>query len=61
MVQVLDDIISRGASPSNIRIVTVVCAPAALQKLSEGYPGMGPTDVKEPAFVNGGHCSHQHY
>ncbi|CAL8466447.1 g5983 [Coccomyxa elongata] len=40
MVQVLDDIIGRGASPSNIRIVTVVCAPAALQKLSEGYPGL---------------------
>lgn len=39
MVQVLDDIIGRGASPSMIRIVTVVCTPAALKKLSEGYPG----------------------
>ncbi len=39
MVQVLDDIIARGASPAMIRIVTVVCAPVALKKLSEGYPG----------------------
>ena len=39
MVQVLDDIIARGASPSMIRIVTVVCTPTALKKLSEGYPG----------------------
>lgn len=42
MVQVLDDIVGRGASPANIRIVTVVCAPTALQKLSEGYPGTWP-------------------
>ena len=40
MVQVLDDIIGRGASPSMIRIVTVVCTPVALKKLSEGYPGV---------------------
>ena len=50
MVQVLDDIISRGASASNIRIVTVVCAPAALQKLSEGYPGMGPLGCEGARF-----------
>ena len=35
----LEDIIGRGASPSMIRVVTVVCAPAALQKLSTGFPG----------------------
>jgi uracil phosphoribosyltransferase len=39
LVKVLEDIISRGASPSMIRVVTVVCAPAALTKLSEGFPG----------------------
>lgn len=39
MCQVLDDILGRGASPANVRIVTAVCAPAALKKLSEGYPG----------------------
>lgn len=42
MVQVLDDIIGRGALPSMIRIVTVVCTPVALKKLSEGYPGALP-------------------
>ena len=35
----LKDIIGRGASTSMIRVVTVVCAPAALQKLSTGFPG----------------------
>ena len=35
----LEDIIGRGALPSMIRVVTVVCAPAALQKLSTGFPG----------------------
>ena len=35
----LEDIIGRGASPSMIRVVTVVCAPAALQKLPTGFPG----------------------
>ena len=39
MIKVLEDIIGRGASPSMIRVVTAVCAPAALQKLSTGFPG----------------------
>jgi hypothetical protein len=39
LIKVLEDIIGRGASPSMIRVVTVVCAPAALQKLSTGFPG----------------------
>lgn len=40
IVQVLEDIVSRGASPSNIRVVSVVAAPPALKKLSEKYPGL---------------------
>jgi len=39
MIKVLEDIIGRGASASMIRVVTAVCAPAALQKLSTGFPG----------------------
>lgn len=39
LIKVLEDIIGRGGSPSMIRVVTVVCAPAALQKLSTGFPG----------------------
>ncbi|CAL5229108.1 g12371 [Coccomyxa viridis] len=40
LIKVLEDIIGRGGSPSMIRVVTVVCAPAALQKLSSGFPGL---------------------
>lgn len=40
IVQVLEDLVKRGASPSNIRLVSVVAAPPALQKLSEKFPGM---------------------
>ena len=39
LIKVLEDIIGRGAAPSMIRVVTVVCAPTALQKLSTGFPG----------------------
>ena len=39
LVKVLEDIIGRGAVPSMIRVVTVVCAPTALQKLSADFPG----------------------
>ncbi|GAB4813806.1 hypothetical protein N2152v2_000852 [Parachlorella kessleri] len=38
--QVLQDIVARGASPDNIRVVSVVCAPPALKKLSENFPGL---------------------
>jgi len=31
-------IVSRGAAPENIRLVSIVAAPTALQKLSEKYP-----------------------
>lgn len=40
MVQVLNDIVSRGADPSNIRILSAVAAPPALQKLNDVYPGL---------------------
>lgn len=32
------EIVSRGAAPENIRLVSIVAAPTALQKLSEKYP-----------------------
>ena len=40
LIKVLEDIIGRGAVPSMMRVVTVVCAPIALQKLSTGFPGI---------------------
>ena len=39
MLQVLADIVARGADTSNIRVVAVVAAPPALKQLSERYPG----------------------
>jgi uracil phosphoribosyltransferase len=39
MMQVLDDIVSRGASPANIRVVTAVAAPPALKVMADKYPG----------------------
>ena len=38
MAKVLDDLVARGANPEFIRIVSVVCAPPALEKLSK-YQG----------------------
>lgn len=38
--QVLEDIVSRGGNPENVRVISVVCAPPALKKLSEGFPGL---------------------
>lgn len=40
MVQVIDDIVSRGARPDNIRIVCALCAPPAMVKLSERFKGL---------------------
>lgn len=40
MLQVIDDIVSRGANPNNIRIISIVAAPPALLKLSEKYKGL---------------------
>lgn len=39
MLAVMEELVSRGASPSNIRIVAVLAAPPALKALSEKYPG----------------------
>ena len=39
MVNVLEDIVSRGADQSKITVVCVVACPPALQKLSEKFPG----------------------
>lgn len=39
VVNVLDDIISRGADQSKITIVCVVACPPALKNLSERFPG----------------------
>jgi uracil phosphoribosyltransferase len=40
MMHVVEEITSRGADPSNIRIVCVVAAPPALSKLNAKYPGV---------------------
>eukprot|EP00798_Chlamydomonas_sp_ICE-L_P020665 gene20665-27454_t len=40
MLKVIEDIVSRGASPEKIKVVCVVCAPPALVKMSEKYPGL---------------------
>ena len=39
MLQVLKDLIARGADPANVRIVAVVAAPPALKLLADDYPG----------------------
>lgn len=38
IIKAMAEISSRGVAPENIRIVTIVAAPPALQKLSENYP-----------------------
>lgn len=40
IVAAVEEIVSRGASPSNIRIICVVASPPALTQLSERYPGL---------------------
>lgn len=40
MVQVLDEIVKRGASPDYIRVLSITVAPPALKLLSEKYPGL---------------------
>ena len=39
MALLLEDLIRRGAAPAQVRVVTVVCAPRALQRLSPAFPG----------------------
>ena len=38
-MQVLDEIVARGASPEHIRVLSITVAPPALKQLSEKYPG----------------------
>jgi uracil phosphoribosyltransferase len=40
MVAALAEVVKRGVDPANIRIVAVVAAPPALQKLSADYPSL---------------------
>ncbi|KAG2429517.1 hypothetical protein HXX76_010752 [Chlamydomonas incerta] len=40
IVQVIEDIVSRGARAENIRVVAVVVAPPALKKLADKFPGL---------------------
>lgn len=40
IMHVLQDIVSRGASPSMIRVLAITVAPPALKQLSEKYPGL---------------------
>lgn len=40
MVAVMNDLVARGADPSNIRILSAIAAPPALQKLNDGFPGL---------------------
>jgi uracil phosphoribosyltransferase len=38
IMQAMSELVSRGADPSNIRIISIVVAPPALQKLAAAYP-----------------------
>ena len=40
MEQVLQELVDRGASPAYIKVVCIVCAPPALQKLNKSFPGV---------------------
>lgn len=40
MMQALQEVVSRGADPANIRVVAVVAAPPALKLMADAYPGL---------------------
>ncbi len=40
MLSVMQELTSRGIDPANVRVIAVVTAPPALQKLSTAYPGL---------------------
>eukprot|EP00889_Picochlorum_renovo_P008042 jgi/Picre1/35072/NNA_002537.t1 len=40
MVQVIKDMVACGADPSNIRVLSALAAPPALQKLNDAFPGL---------------------
>ena len=45
---------ARGASPSNIRVVSIVCAPPALKVLGEKFPGLKIYTGRAEHSGNGG-------
>ncbi|MEW5297987.1 MAG: hypothetical protein WDW36_001155 [Sanguina aurantia] len=51
MVQVLRDIVARGASSFNIRVVCIVAAPPALKTLSEQFPGSRADTLSEQSSL----------
>lgn len=40
MISVMSELVNRGIDPTNVRVIAVVTAPPALQKLSVAYPGL---------------------
>lgn len=40
MIQVIQDMVDRGADPANIRIISALAAPPALKKLNDAFPGL---------------------
>lgn len=40
MAQVVEDLVKRGADPSNIRILSAIAAPPALKRLNDAHPGL---------------------
>ncbi len=57
MIMVMEELIKRGVDPANVRIVSVVVAPPALQKLSANYPSLNiytaiiDEEVNEQGFI----------
>jgi uracil phosphoribosyltransferase len=57
MMQAMTELVSRGIDPANVRIIAIVAAPPALQKLSEVYPtlsiyaAMIDEHVNESGFI----------
>lgn len=57
VVQIVEDLIARGASDENIRVVAAVCAPPALQALGERfgklrvYAGMIDAELDERGYI----------
>ncbi|PSC68742.1 uracil phosphoribosyltransferase [Micractinium conductrix] len=40
LVQVVDELVARGARTENMRVISILCAPPALKVLGEKYPGL---------------------
>lgn len=57
MLDLLNDLISRGASQEYIRIISVVVAPPALNLLSKQYPG-DSSSLPAVLLTHQSHSSH---